>query len=266
MCELAVMPVDCGFDGYTGALLQSTHPHASIGGAGEGYTTCMQFNGPSAVRSSVLLDQQSRDAMSIDHLLLLGATKNPFLQPSSAASMDAVMHHGLRLTNSFQLAHNTSCSRDMQLPSIPTMMMQMRSKAQVDDDYASSSSLYSLHNSSSSSSISVVDQRQIANSSIIPVSNATTAALSENSPVTIEASRLSIEATDITQQQQQLSSSSSRLSAAAIDDTARLCPMNLLALVSSFSKAMDRPEVVEKDRCELIDRLIDRSIIDESMA
>lgn len=248
MCELAVMPVDCGFDGYTGALLQSTHPHASIGGAGEGYTTCMQFNGPSAVRSSVL-DHQSRDAMSIDHLLLLGATKNPFLQPSSAASMDAVMHHGLRLTNSFQLAHNSN--RDMQLPSIPKMM-QMRSKAQVDDDYASSSSLYSLHNNNntSSSRTSVVDQRQIANSSIIPVSNATTAALSENSPVTIEASRLSIEATDITQQQL---SSSSRLSAAAIDDTARLCPMNLLALVSSFSKALDRPVVVAKDRCELID-------------
>lgn len=258
MCELAVMPVDCGFDGYTGTLLQTTHTHPSTDGAGEGYS--MQMNGldPSLLHhrassptlsstlsysnSSSAQDQQSRDAKSVDHLLLQGAMKNPFLQPTNTAHMDAAMLDGLRLTNSFQIAHNSSL--DMQLPSIPKMIG--RSNAKVEQV----SSPHSLLGSTSTST-SMADQRQMIANISIPVPNATTAALSENSPV-IDASRLSIETTDTAheQQQQQLlsssSSSSPRLSAATIDDTACLCPMNLLALVSSFSKALDRPAVVEE--------------------
>lgn len=251
LCELAVMPVDCGFDGYTGALLQTTHTPSSTDGAGEGYS--MQTNGldPSLLHdraSSPTLSNtlsyssaqdQSRDAKSADHLLLQGAMKNPFLQPSSTAYMDAAMLHGLRLTNSFQITHN--CSLDMQLPSIP--MMIGRSNAKVDQ-------VSSPHSLLGRTSTSIADQKQMIANISIPVPNATTVALSENSPDVIDASRLSIETTDTTheQQQQQLlsSSSSSRLSAATIDDTARLCPMNLLALVSSFSKALDRPAVVEE--------------------
>jgi hypothetical protein len=130
----------------------------------------------------------------------------------------------------------------MQLPSIP--MMIGRSNAKVDQV---SSPLSLLGRTSTS----IADQKQMIANISIPVPNATTAALSENSPDVIDASRLSIETTDTTheqQQQQQLlsSSSSARLSVATIDDTARLCPMNLLALVSSFSKALDRPAVVEE--------------------
>jgi hypothetical protein len=242
MCELAVMPVDCGFDGYTGALLQTTHTPPSTDGAGEGCS--MQMNGldPSLLHhrassptlsstlsySSSSAQDQSRDAKSVDHLLLQGVMKNPFLQPSSTAHMDAAMLHGLRLTNSFQITHNSSL--DMQLPSIPKMIG--RSNAKVDQ-------VSSLHSLLGRTSTSIADQKQMI---------ATTAALTENSPV-IDYSRLSIESTDTAhEQQQQLlsSSSSSRLSAATIDDTARLCPMNLLALVSSFSKALDRPAVVEE--------------------
>lgn len=252
LCELAVMPVDCGFDGYTGALLQTT---PSTDGAGEGYS--MQTNGldPSLLHdraSSPTLSNtlsyssaqdQSRDAKYADQLLLQGAMKNPFLQPSSTAHMDAAMLHGLRLTNSFQITHN--CSLDMQLPSIP--MMIGRSNAKVDQ-------VSSPHSLLGRTSTSIADQKQMIANISIPVPNATTVALSENSPDVIDASRLSIETNDTTheQQQQQLlsssssSSSSSRLSAATIDDTARLCPMNLLALVSSFSKALDRPAVVEE--------------------
>ena len=245
MCELAVMPVDCGFDGYTGALLQTAHTDTSTDEAGEGCTS-MQMNGldPSLLHhragsptlsstlsySSSSAQDQSRDAKSADHLLLQGAMKNPFLQPSSTAHMDAAMLH------SFQITHNSSL--DMKLPSIPKMIG--RSNAKVDQV----SSPHSL------TSTSIADQKQMIANISIPVPNAITAALSENSPVVIDASRLSIETTDTAheqqQQQQLLSSSPSRLSAATIDDTVRLCPMNLLALVSSFSKALDRPAVVEE--------------------
>jgi len=226
--DFPLMPLDCGFDGYT------SHPQPTSG-APEGYT---YFNGP-AVRSALAgLDptlraaastpyDQFRDTKSPEHHQS-GAMKNPFLS-CSATSMDAALLHSMRLTNNFQLAHNSSL--DMQLPSIPKMM---RSKAKM--NYAPLQSL--------PSKAFTIDQRQ--QRAIIPnqvsVPNATAAAFPENVLLSA-APRLSDNATSIVQERM-LSSS---LPPVAMDDTVPMCPMNLLALVSSFSKALDRPIAVEKD-------------------